>query len=261
MIYQPSKYHTNSFTHFLQLHSSITKNGSNSLNRGQDDGIAEDHVKLDLNENSSSNTSLEVVNESIGKSFTIAAILGLKKSSVNHHLGLNQRQTNDIDVNNCMNDYNSDFSNIINLSAHSKLFQKFENENMHLNLHSNAQQNDPSMQVEQQCLYDNNGSNSSYQEQLHKQLNQEFNHPSMLNANFHRNCNNEPPNQHNLPSNAVMHNMQQHQTPANILNKALQQRDRSRIGWRFGVIIFAECHNLHYYFLQNNFPKTNLHHR
>lgn len=228
MIYQPSKYHTNSFTHFLQLHSSINNNNSNTENSGNlEESLSENqnHEKLDLTDNnSSSNTSLEVVNDSIGKSFTIAAILGLKKNSVCgvNPLGINNRQNQDLENSGCMNEYNTEFSNLINLTAHSKLFHKFEND-------SGCYQNNHPEQPPQpeQCLYENNTSNSSYQEHhshLHKQLNPEFNPQNLINAtNFHRTGG------ENAVQNSMIHNLQQHST-ANILNKALQQRDRNRLG-------------------------------
>lgn len=95
MIYQSPKYHqhSNSFSHFLQLHSSINSNSNNSASRQlqqSPNGELQIKSKLDLhddnasNDASNSNTSLEVVNESIGKSFTIAAILGLKNNSTLH---------------------------------------------------------------------------------------------------------------------------------------------------------------------------------
>jgi hypothetical protein len=96
MIYQPPKYHqnSNSFSHFLQLHSSINNNNNNNNNSAIRQLQSSDDVqiksKLDLNDDtasndaSNSNTSLEVVNETIGKSFTIASILGLKKHSSLH---------------------------------------------------------------------------------------------------------------------------------------------------------------------------------
>lgn len=85
MIYQPPKYHqhSNSFSQFLQLHSSISNNCA--IRPSEEVQIKS---KLDddtaSNDASNSNTSLEVVNETIGKSFTIAAILGLKKNSSLH---------------------------------------------------------------------------------------------------------------------------------------------------------------------------------
>ena len=220
MIYQQSKYHSNSFTHFLQLHSSInnTNNSGNAPNNLPELSGPNDTEKIELHD-SSSNTSLEV-NDSVGKSFTIAAILGLNKNTI---CGLNNRQSVDIEL----NEYNKDFSNIINLSAHSKLFQKFDNDNQ---LHNNClvpSQSDPPMPNEQ-CFYDNNTSNSSYQDHLmHKQLSHEFNHHSILNANFHR-SNPEASLNHLHQHNNALHSLQH--SNANILNKALQQRDRNRLG-------------------------------
>lgn len=222
MIYQQSKYHSNSFTHFLQLHSSINSTNSSGgiSNNLQELPVPHDSEKIELHD-SSSNTSLEV-NDSVGKSFTIAAILGLNKNSI---CGLSNRQSDDIEL----NEYNKDFSSIINLSAHSKLFQKFENDNLSHNHHCIVgSQSDP--QMPEQCFYDNNTSNSSYQEHLmHKQLSHDFNHHSLLNANFHRSnpeasLNQALQQQHNN----VLHNLQH--SNATILNKALQHRDRNRLG-------------------------------
>lgn len=220
MIYQPSKYHSNSFTHFLQLHSTISNNNSSAEHTANLDD--QNNEKLDLTDNnSSSNTSLEVVNDSVGsKSFTIAAILGLKKNSVCsvNHLGLNSRQNQDLENNVCMNDYSTEFSNILNLTAHSKFFNKFENDAGCLQ----TSQSDPASLQMDQCLYENNASNSSYQEHLQKQLNQDFSSQNILNPNnFHRSSSD---GQHN----PMLHSLQQQN--ANILNKALQHRDRNRLG-------------------------------
>jgi len=258
MIYQQPKYHSNSFTHFLQLHSSINNNnnsiningGSNinshSANRIPDESLGDENVKLDIHDHNSntSNTSLEVVNDSIGKSFTIAAILGLKKNSVDQ---LN-RQHCGVDLDESGNDYNSEFSSIINLTAHSKvLFQKFDNDNRHNYMHtttSTTQQQQQSDQQQQpqhhhhqhhhsqmpieQCIYDNNTSNSSYQEQLHKHLNPEFNA-----ANYSRNIDQSNPalrshliHQHQQQQ---QQQQQQHSAASNMISKAFS-RDRSRLG-------------------------------
>lgn len=79
MIHQTSKYHPNSLSHFLALHTTTPKLMSS---------------KIDM-ENSSNATQLDTISGNIGKSFTIAAILGLKKNAAaaamehhhnNHHL-------------------------------------------------------------------------------------------------------------------------------------------------------------------------------
>lgn len=219
MIYQPPKYHSNSFTHFLQLHSSINNNNSLNSNRSSEEQLNKnEHTKLEIHDNNSngSNTSLEVVNDGIGKSFTIAAILGLKKNSVNH---LRQNCELDDNVGSGLNDYNSEFPSLINLTAHSKLFQKFDNDNRHNYMLSPAQQSSehPQMPIEQ-CMYDNNTtSNSSYQDHLHKHsISSEFT------ANYNRNVDD--------PTNPTMRNhMHQQHVNNNILNKAFN-RDRNRIG-------------------------------
>lgn len=220
MIYQPPKYHSNSFTHFLQLHSSINSNSSlANLNRSSEElHNGDEQAKLEIHDTSSntSNTSLEVVNDGIGKSFTIAAILGLKKHSVNH-----LRQNCELDdVGSGLNDYNPEFPSLINLTAHSKLFQKFDNDNRHNYMLSPAQQSSehPQMPIEQ-CMHDNNTtSNSSYQDNLHRHsINSEFN------ANYNRNVDD--------PSNPAMRNhMHQHQHVSNNLLSKAFNRDRSRLG-------------------------------
>lgn len=229
MIYQPPKYHSNSFTHFLQLHSSINNNNSGSLahtHRNPEDLHSnDDHTKLEIHDNNSnaSNTSLEVVNDNIGKSFTIAAILGLKKNSVNQ---LRQNCELEDVVGSGLNDYNSEFPSLINLTAHSKLFQKFDNDNRHNYMLSPAQQSLEHPQMHEQCMYDNNtASNSSYQEHLHKHnINSEFN------ANYNRNTDDPALNPQNNP--ALRNHMQQH-VNNNLLNKAFN-RERNRIGtWSF----------------------------
>jgi hypothetical protein len=225
MIYQPPKYHSNSFTHFLQLHSSI--NNNNSLahsNRLPEDSHSDEHTKLEIHDNNSnvSNTSLEVVNDSVvGKSFTIAAILGLKKNSVNH-----LRQNCELDdVGSGLNDYNSEFPSLINLTAHSKLFQKFDNDNRHNYMLSPAQQQSsehPQMPIEQ-CMYDNNTtSNSSYQDHLHKHnINSEFG------ANYNRNVVDD--SAMNPQANPALRNHMHQHANSNLLNKAFN-RDRNRMG-------------------------------
>lgn len=245
MIYQPPKYHSNSFTHFLQLHSSINNTNSplSNVNRSTEDShLNDEHTKLEIHDNNSnaSNTSLEVVsNDSVGKSFTIAAILGLKKSSVNH-----LRQNSELDeVGPGLNDYGSEFPSLINLTAHSKLFQKFDNDNRHNYMLSPAQQpaEHPQMPIEQCAgMYDNNTtSNSSYQEHLHKHsLGAEFN------ANYSRNADDPSMNPQNNP--ALRNHLQQH-VNNNLLNKAFN-RDRNRMGelLKFFITILYLFFNFQY---------------
>lgn len=188
--------------------------------RNQEESHHDGHTKIEINESSdASNTSLEVVNDSVGKSFTIAAILGLKKNSVNH-----LRQNCELDeVGTTLNDYNSEFPSLINLTAHSKLFQKFDSDNRHNYMLSPVQQSScehPQMPIEQ-CMYDNNTtSNSSYQDHLHKHA---------LNSEFSYNRNAEAPNLNPQANPALRNHMQQH-VSSNLLNKAFN-RERSRIGW------------------------------
>lgn len=87
MIHHPSKYHPNSLSHFLALHSTSPKLMSS---------------KIDM-ENSSNTTQLDTISGNIGKSFTIAAILGLKKNAAaaamehhhnNHHSHHHHQQNN-----------------------------------------------------------------------------------------------------------------------------------------------------------------------
>ena len=223
MIYQPPKYHTNSFTHLLQLHSSINGNNNTILHSNRMIGEelqSDERTKLEIHDHSSntSNTSLEVAsNESIGKSFTIAAILGLKKNSVNP---LHALQSREIEENSSViNDYNSpDFPNIINLTTHSKLFQKFDNDNRHNYILQQSSENSSSQMPLEQCIYDNNNitSNSSYQEHLHKQhVNSEFN------VNYNRNIN----EMSSQSSSTIRNHMS-----ANLLNKAFARERSSRVG-------------------------------
>lgn len=228
MIYQPSKYHSNTFTHFLQLHSSIANNHTNINNNPTNinpRNLDLENGKLELHDqNSSSNTSL--VNESVGKNFTIAAILGLKKNSP---ILLGNRHGEIDDPVPSLNDYNNEFSNIINLTTHSKLFQKFESENrnnyMQQQQHHHHQTNDHPQMQKDQCMYENNTSNSSYQEHLHKQLNQEFNQQSILNNNYNRNSV-DPSN--NTTNSTLRNHLQQHPN-SNLMNKTIN-RERNRLG-------------------------------
>lgn len=226
MIYQPPKYHTNSFTHLLQLHSSLNGNSNSILHSNRmigDDVQNDERTKLEIHDHSSntSNTSLEVAsNESIGKSFTIAAILGLKKNSVNPLQALQARQNCEIEENSSViNDYGTDFPNIINLTAHSKLFQKFDNDNRHNYILQQSSENSSSTQMPlEQCIYDNNNitSNTAYQEHLHKQQ-QDFN------VNYNRNINDI-----NAQSGSTMRN--HIHTNTNLLNKAFSRERGGRMG-------------------------------
>lgn len=214
MIYQQPKYHSNSFTHFLQLHSSINNNSLSNAIRNPDELLSnDDHTKLEIHDSNSnaSNTSLEVVNDTIGKSFTIAAILGLKKK--------NLRQSCDLDDIGTLNEFNPEFPNLINLTQHSKLFQKFDNDNRHNYMLSPGQQSSehPQMPIEQ-CIYDNNTtSNSSYQDHMQKHgINQEFN------AGYNRNVDDSS-------TNPVMRNHMHQHVNNSLLNKPFN-RDRNRIG-------------------------------
>lgn len=224
MIYQPPKYHhSNSFSHFLQLHSSISNNSS--ANRQQSPTADDDQndSKLDMQDDTASNasnTSLEVVNESMGKSFTIAAILGLKKNSALESRGQHTHCDLDENAANIMNDYNSNFhSNIINLTkSHSKLFQKFDNNDNHR--HNNymlATASSEHSQMEQQCnMFENNTTNSSYQE--HHHLHKQHNINSEFNVNYNRNS-----NVVDDATNPALRNHLHHHHPANLLNKAFSR--------------------------------------
>lgn len=226
MIYQPSKYHSNTFTHFLQLHSSIANNHTiinNNPNNINPRNLELENGKLELHDqNSSSNTSL--VNESVGKNFTIAAILGLKKNS---QIGLGNRHAEIDDPVPGLNDYNNEFSNIINLTTHSKLFHKFESENRqnYMQQHQQSTNDQPQMQIDQFMYENNNTSNSSYQEHLQKQLNQEFNQQSILNNNYNRNSV-DPSN--NTTNSTIRNHLQQHPN-TNLMNKSIN-RERNRLG-------------------------------
>lgn len=224
MIYQPPKYHhSNSFSHFLQLHSSIS---NNSANRQQSPTVDDDQndSKLDMHDDTASNasnTSLEVVNESMGKSFTIAAILGLKKNSTLQSRGQHNHCELDENAANIMNDYNSNFhSNIINLTkSHSKLFQKFDNNDNHRHNYMLAPASSEHSQMEQQCnagnMFENNTTNSSYQE--HHHLHKQHNINSEFNVNYNRNS-----NVVDDATNPALRNHLHHHS-ANLLNKAFSR--------------------------------------
>lgn len=254
MIYQPPKYHSNSFSHFLQLHSSINNNSTNNNNnnnRQNQQSPSDDDPndsKLDMNDDTTSNasnTSLEVVNESMGKSFTIAAILGLKKNS-----NLQSRGHCDLDDNatSIMNDYNSNFhSNIINLTkSHSKLFQKFDNNDNHRNSYMlGVASTEHSQMEQQQCnasMYENNTTNSSYQEHhhLHKQQ-QTHNINSEFNANYSRNSNIIVDDTTNPVMRNHLHHHHHHHS-ANLLNKTFNRErggnGNGRVGGKIYTIFF-----------------------
>lgn len=116
MLHQPSKYHPNPLTHLLNLHSTNASQNSPGSNH---------HHHLDVENNST--TSLDVVHGNIGKSFTIAAILGLKKAAAAAE--------------------NNNFNDVMNLSlnhqTHLKNVNNFENENRLLNGNGNLNLNIP----------------------------------------------------------------------------------------------------------------------
>lgn len=68
MLHHPSKHHPNSISHFLALHHTAASTVPTSNGLG-------------LQMDTTNSTHLDTINSSIGKSFTIAAILGLKKNA------------------------------------------------------------------------------------------------------------------------------------------------------------------------------------
>lgn len=80
MLHHPTKHHPTSISHFLALHQNSTATSPTSNSVG---------LQNDLE--TSSGTHLDAINTNIGKSFTIAAILGLKKNAAaamdHHHHG------------------------------------------------------------------------------------------------------------------------------------------------------------------------------
>lgn len=80
MLHHPTKHHPTSISHFLALHQNSTATSPTSNSVG---------LQNDLE--TSSGTHLDAINTNIGKSFTIAAILGLKKNAAaamdHHHNG------------------------------------------------------------------------------------------------------------------------------------------------------------------------------
>lgn len=88
MLHHPSKYHSNPLSHFLALHS------SNVSSIGPSSDNSDRNAKIDMDHCNNGQTSLDEISGNIGKSFTIAAILGLKKNAAavaaaaameNHH--------------------------------------------------------------------------------------------------------------------------------------------------------------------------------
>lgn len=88
MLHHPSKYHSNPLSHFLALHS------SNVSTIGPSSDSSDRNAKIDMEHCNNTQTSLDEISGNIGKSFTIAAILGLKKNAAavaaaaameNHH--------------------------------------------------------------------------------------------------------------------------------------------------------------------------------
>lgn len=109
MLQNPTKYHTNALTHFLSLHNSSTQcglglNASNVINgnslslSGHDHNLNTNGYDLcEVSNNNEYNISENSIGPSDGKSFTIAAILGLNSNG---------------------NNGNRHFDNVVNLSFH-----------------------------------------------------------------------------------------------------------------------------------------------
>jgi hypothetical protein len=141
-------------------------------------------------------------------------------------LSLQAHQSCDLDENERATEYSTDFPNIINLTTHSKIFQKFDNDNRHNYMHSQPAEHSSHMPIPiEQCMYDNNNttSNSSYQEHLH--ISSEFN------VNYNRNVDELSLNPQTNP--VVLRNHIHHAKAFN--------RDRSRVGKSFRVLIAHYC--------------------
>jgi hypothetical protein len=146
------------------------------------------------------------------------------KYTINQERG---HTTCDLSENVAMNEYNSNFNADI-IKAHSKLFQKFDNDDNHRHNYILASSSDQIEHQQPQC-YDNNATtNSSYQEHhnLHKQhhINSEFN------VNYNRNS----VGLDDATTNPTLRNHHPlHHSTNNMLNKAFSNRERvsgSRIG-------------------------------
>lgn len=140
MLHQPSKYHPNPLTHLLNLHSTNTSQNSPGSNH---------HHHLDVE--NTSKTSLDVVHGNIGKSFTIAAILGLKKAAAAAE--------------------NNNFNDVMNLSlnqTHLKNVNNFENENRLINGNGSLNLNIPLGQHYNHHHHHNGASALQSLQQLHQ---------------------------------------------------------------------------------------------
>lgn len=143
MIHHPSKFHPTSLSQFLALHSSSPK-------------LMPGNIDMD-NSSGPNQSSLEAISGNIGKSFTIAAILGLKKNAAamehHHHLHSHHHMQqgnvhkdyaavmnlsiNQQNVKNCMNNnFDNEHNGVIN-SGCNRLPTVLAAANHHSTNHSN----------------------------------------------------------------------------------------------------------------------------
>jgi hypothetical protein len=83
MIHPPAKFHTNPLSHFFNLHTSANNNNSPPADNDSKEPINE--PEIDLENSTHSNFAPELTSVTAKSSFTIAAILGLKKNGINQH--------------------------------------------------------------------------------------------------------------------------------------------------------------------------------
>lgn len=122
--------------------------------------------------------------------------------------------TGNLSDNAAMNDYNSNFNSDI-IKAHSKFFQKFDNDDNHRYMLAASSDSSQIEHQQQQC-YDNNATNSSYQE--HRNLHKQHHINSEFNVNYNRNS---------VAVDDVTANQHLHHSNNNLLNKAFNNRERT----------------------------------
>lgn len=119
MLYQaPPKFPSHPLSHLLSLHTSGTIPNVNSHNTQL--GAFDSNLHNQTN-SKNSNQTLNVCNGQIGKSFTIAAILGLKKNAAAVAAAVASGENNN-------NSNNSSFNGVVNLSLnHHRNFSNMHN--------------------------------------------------------------------------------------------------------------------------------------
>jgi hypothetical protein len=109
MIHPPTKFHTNPLSHFFNLHTSASGNNNNSPPVNNDSKDTTIEPEIDLENSTNSNFAPELTSVAAKSSFTIAAILGLKKNGINQHHKFHENENHPF-VN------GRGFNNVMNLS-------------------------------------------------------------------------------------------------------------------------------------------------